>query len=252
LEQKETGMRPGLGSFLGTVLVVGMLFSAAAVWAEDTQIITSKTIQTFDDPATNTNWIVQGSKYATQGFPQATLVKAWPESLYGKNKQGQNLLSLGIHGRFDRKSYNSIEWIPAKKDDAGKMQPAALPLPGKVHSVDLWVWGSNYNFTMDVYIRDYQGIDHVLHMGSLQFAGWKNLVASVPGSIPQSRKYIPSYAGIELTKIVIWTSPEEKVDDFYVFIDEINEVTDMYVQRFDGEDLADPATINNLWQQGNK
>ena len=71
-------------------------------------------------------------------------------------------------------------------------------------------------------------------------------------SIPQSRKYIPSYAGLELTKIVIWTAPDEKVDDFYVFIDEVNEITDMYVPRFDGEDLADPDTINNLWQQGNK
>jgi hypothetical protein len=245
-------MRPGLGSFLGTVLVIGILFSAAAAWADDTQIITSKSVQTFDDPATNTNWIVQGSKYATQGFPQSELVKAYPESLYGKNIQGKNLLALGIHGRFDRKSYNSIEWIPAKKDDAGKMQPAAIPLPGKVHSIDLWVWGSNYNFTIDVYIRDYQGIDHILHLGSLMFAGWKNLSVTVPGSIPQSRKYIPSYAGLELTKVVIWTAPDEKVDDFYIFIDEISEITDMYVQRFDGEDLADPATINNLWQQGSK
>ena len=108
-------MRPGLGSFLGTVLAIGILFSAGVAWAEDTQIITSKTIQTFDDPATNSSWIVQGSKYATQGFPQAELVKAWPESLYGKNTQGKNLLSLAIHGKFDRKSYNSIEWIPAQE-----------------------------------------------------------------------------------------------------------------------------------------
>jgi len=245
-------MRPGLVSFLGAVLAIGVFFSAAVARADDTQIITSKNVQTFDDPATSSNWIVQGSKYATQGFPQAELVKAWPESLYGKNTQNKNLFSLGIHGRFDRKSYNSIEWIPAKKDDTGKMQPYAIPLPGKVRSIDLWVWGSNYNFTMDIYIRDYQGIDHILHMGSLMFAGWKDLSVTIPGSIPQSRKYIPSYAGLELTKIVIWTAPDEKVDDFYIFIDEINEITDMYVQRFDGEDLADPDTLNNLWQQGNK
>ena len=244
-------MRPGLGSFLGTVLVIGILFSAAA-WAQDTQIITSRTIQTFDDPATNSNWIVQGSKYHTEGYPQATLVKAWPESLYGKNTAGKSLLSLGIHGKFDRKSYNSIEWIPAKKDDAGKLQPDAIPLPGKVRSLDLWVWGSNYNFTLDIYVRDFQGIDHILHMGSLMFAGWRDLSTTISGSIPQSRKYIPNYAGLELTKIVIWTAPDEKVDDFYVFIDEINEITDMFVQRFDGEDLADQATINNLWQQGSK
>ena len=244
-------MRPGLGSFLGTVLAIGLIFSATA-WAQETQIITSKNVQTFDDPATNTNWIVQGSKYATQGFPEAKIVKAWPESLYGKNTTGKSLFSLAIHGRFDRKSYNFIEWIPAKKDESGKMVPAAIPLPGKVRNIDLWVWGSNYNYTMDVYIRDYQGIDHVLHMGSLLFAGWRDLSVGIPGSIPQSRKYIPSYAGLELTKVVIWTAPDEKVDDFYIFIDEINEITDMFVPRFDGEDLADPDQLNALWQQGNK
>ncbi len=247
-------MRPGLSSFLGTVLALGLLFAAVGARADDTQIITSKSIMTFDDPATNMNWIVQGSKYATQGYPQATLVKAWPEALYGKATatQGKTLYSLGIHGKFDRKSYNYIEWIPAKKDSSGVMQPSAIPLPGKVRSIDLWVWGSNYNYTMDVYLRDYQGIDHVLHMGSLLFTGWKNLAVTIPGSIPQSRKYIPSYAGIELTKIVIWTAPDEKVDDFYIFIDEVNCITDMYVNRFDGDDLADPDTLNQLWQQGTK
>ena len=63
---------------------------------------------------------------------------------------------------------------------------------------------------------------------------------TISTSIPQARRYIPRYAGLELTKIVLWTAPDEKVDDFYFFMDEINVLTDLFETRFDGEDLADP------------
>ena len=246
-------MRPGLRAFLGTMLALAFFLPAALVMGDEiTTSITSKNIATWDDPAVAGNWIVQGSRFATQGFPQMAIVKTWPEGLYGKKAEGKNLAALGIHGRFDRKSYNTIEIIPAAKDSAGKLQPTTLPLPGRAQSIDCWVWGSNYNYTLDVYIRDYQGIDHVLHLGSLLFAGWKHLSAPISGAIPQSRIYIPRYAGLELTKMVITTAPDEKVDDFYFFIDELNELTDLSAVRFDGEDLADPDTLNNLWQQGTK
>ncbi|HET6487940.1 MAG TPA: flagellar filament outer layer protein FlaA, partial [Spirochaetia bacterium] len=118
--------------------------------------------------------------------------------------------------------------------------------------IDLWIWGSNYNYWLDLYLRDYQGIDHVLHFGSLRFVGWKDLTVDIPSSIPQSRTYIPRYEGMVMTKLVMWTAPDEKVDDFFLFVDEINCLTDIFESRFDGEDLADPTYLNNLWQQGTK
>ena len=252
-EQKETGMRPGFRSFLGTVLGMALFFTAALAKGDEyTQTITSRSLATFDDPATSGNWIVQASKYTTQGYPQSQLVHAWPEALYGKNKDSKTLFALGVHARFDRKSYNSIEIIPAAKDSSGKLQPKAISVPGRVRSIDMWVWGANFNYTLDAHVRDYQGIDHVLHMGSLAFTGWRNLNATISGAIPQSRQYIPRYAGLELTKLVIWTAPDEKVDDYYFFIDEISCITDLFETRFDGEDLAEPDTLNNLWQQGTK
>jgi hypothetical protein len=252
-EQKETGMRPGLRSFLGMVLGMMLFFTSALVMADEfTQTITSRSLATFDDPANAGNWIVQGSKYATQGFPQMQIVRAWPDALYGKNKINKNLFALGVHAKFDRKSYNFIEIIPAEKDSSGKLQPKGIPIPGRVKAIDMWVWGANFNYTLDAHLRDYQGIDHVLHLGSLQFAGWKDLGATVSGAIPQSRTYIPRYAGLELTKLVIWTAPDEKVDDYYFFVDEISVLTDLFETRFDGEDLADPDSLNTLWQQGSK
>ena len=56
----------------------------------------------------------------------------------------------------------------------------------------------------------------------------------------------------DLSKLVIWTAPDEKVDDYYFFLDEVSCITDLFETRFDGDDLADPATVNDLWQQGTK
>jgi hypothetical protein len=246
-------MRPGLRAFLGTVLGVALMFTASIAMGDElTQAIASRNLVSFDNPATAENWIVQGSKFATPGYPQMEIIRAWPEALYGRNKDNKPLFSLGIHSKFDRKGYNYIEIIPAAKDSSGKLVPQAIPIPGRVKSIDMWVWGANYDYSLDVFLRDYQGIDHTIHMGSLQFAGWKNLVAPIPSVIPQSRPYIPRYAGLVITKFVIWTAPTEKVDDYYFFLDEVNCITDLFETRFDGEDLADPDSLNALWQQGNK
>jgi len=246
-------MRPGLRAFLGTALGIALFFSAGLVMGDElTQAITSKTLATFNDPATAGNWIVQGSRFVTQDFPQLQVVRAWPEALFGNNKDNKPLFSLGVHAKFDRKSYNSIELIPAAKDSSGKLVPKSIPVPGRVKNIDMWVWGANYNYWLDVHLRDFQGVDHVIRMGSLLFAGWKNLTAPVSGAIPQARQYIPRYAGLELTKLVIWTAPDERVDDYYFFINDISCITDLFETRFDGEDLADPDSLNTLWQQGTK
>jgi hypothetical protein len=245
-------MRPGSRAFLLTTLPLLLLFSAGlAVADEATQNLQSKVIASFDDP-NELQWIVQGSKFATKDFPQAQTVRAWPDSLYGRNPEQKNLLALGIHSRFDRKGYNYIEIIPAKKGSDGKLAPTTLTLPGRVKTLDLWVWGSNFNYTMDLHLRDFEGVDRVLHFGSLMFAGWRDISVGITGNIPQSRRYLPKFQPLELTKLVIWTHPTEKVDDFYIFLDEIKVLTDLFETRFDGDNLADPKALNQLWAQGTK
>jgi hypothetical protein len=247
-------MTPGLRAFLGIALTLMLLFTAMSVMAqENTVSLQVRPLISFDDQAKMTNWIVQGSKFATQGYPQHKIVNGvFPDAVYGRNKENRDLNSLGIWSKFDRKGYNYIEIIPAAKDSSGNLVPTSLPIPGKVQRMDLWVWGSNYNYSMDIFLRDYRGIDHVLHLGSLQFIGWRDLSVTVPGSIPQTRRYLPEFQGLELTKIVIWTAPDEKVDDAYIYLDQLTILTDMYQRRFDGEALADPDYSNQLWQQANK
>ncbi len=243
-------MRPGLRAFLGAALTCILFFSAALVTAQDTTVnLQVRSLISFNDPTQAGNWIVQGSKFATQGFPEYRMVKSWPDVLYGRNKDNKDLYSMGIHSKFDRKGYNYIEIIPAKKDSSGALVPTAIPIPGKVQRMDLWLWGSNYDYSMDIFLRDYRGIDHVLHLGTLAFIGWRDLAVTIPGAIPQSRRYIPQFQGLELTKLVIWTSPNEKVDDYWVFLNDLTILTDLYQTRYDGENLADPEYLNQLWQQ---
>ncbi|HUI71038.1 MAG TPA: flagellar filament outer layer protein FlaA, partial [Spirochaetia bacterium] len=196
-------MTPGLRAFLCTAAAFLFLFTSVLATAQlNTETLQVKNLISFDDQAKTGSWIVQGSKFATQGFPEYKLVKTWPEAVYGRNKENRDLYAMGIHSKFDRKGYNYIEIIPAAKDSSGNLVPNAIPIPGRVQRMDLWVWGSNYNYTMDVFLRDYRGIDHVLHLGSLQFIGWRDLAVTIPGSIPQSRRYIPQFQGLELTKLV--------------------------------------------------
>ena len=149
-------MKPGMRAILSSALTLLLFFTTAFVLADETTAVyATKPIANFDDPAAGANWIVQGSKFATKDFPQMTIVRSWPEALFGRNKDNKSLLSMGIHGRFDRKGYNFIEIIPAKKGSDGKLAPAGIPLPGRVKILDMWVWGANYNFTVDKGAKDF-------------------------------------------------------------------------------------------------
>jgi len=236
--------------FLRATLVLGVFFSAALISADEvTTNLVSAVLDNFDQPDKSV-WIVQASKFATKGFPETTFVKAWPDALYGANKDKKDLYALGVHAKFDRKAYNSLELIPAKKGDGGKLVPNPIMIPGRAKALDLWIWGSNYNYYMDVHIRDFQGVDHVLSLGDLAFQGWRNLNVLIPTSIPQARRHIPRYQGLELTKLVIWTRPTESVEEFYVFIDQVKVLTDMFESRFDGDNLADQDYLKEVWTAG--
>lgn len=243
-------MRPGMRAFPRMPLSLLFFFSAALLVAQvNVANLASVVLDSFDQPD-KSFWIAQGSNFVTQGYPQIGYIRTWPDALFGKNKDNKDLFALGVHGKFDRKGYNFVEIIPAKKDSSGKLVPSTMPIPGKAKAIDLWVWGSNYDFYLDVHVRDFQGVDHVLRLGDLLYAGWRDLSVDIPGSIPQSRRYIPSYQGLEITEFVIWTRPTEKVDDFYVFLDQIKVLTDEMVERFDGDNLADMDTLNQLWTAG--
>jgi len=201
-------------------------------------------------------WALDASKFASvvkdEKFPKLTKVDAWPMALYGLNKNNLEISSLGVWGKFDRRGYNWIDVYPAVPGtgkDGEDPEPFEIPLPGRIQYLDMWVWGSNLNYYMEAYFRDYQGVVHTLYMGNLAYTGWKNLRVKIPTSIPQYKRVLPRYAGLTFVKFRIWTTPVERVDNFYVYFNHMKILTDTFESLFDGDDLVDPENIQQIWAQ---
>lgn len=190
------------------------------------------------------NWKVSASRFAHEEFPKQTYAAAWPQALFGKTPEGQELKSLGIWGQFDRKGYNWIDVYPVKADGN---EPFEIPIPGRISYLDIWVWGSNLKYTVDAYFRDNEGVIHTVPVGSIAYEGWKNLKAQIPANIPQSKRILPRLAALKFVKFRIWTTPEEKVDNFYIYFDQFKVLTDTFESLYDGNDLADPDKVQEIW-----
>jgi hypothetical protein len=193
------------------------------------------------------SWKTLSSKFITEGYPKISSVAAWPQALFGPNRQGNDYRVLGILGNFARDGYNWIDIYPSASNDGGEEEAFEIPLPGRIQYLDMWVWGSSHNFYIDAYVRDYQGIVHVLRMGDIGYKGWKNLRVSIPSNIRQSKRILPSYAGLRFVKFRLWTRPNEILGDFYVYLDQFKVLSDTFEAFFDGDDLADPEHVQELW-----
>jgi len=111
----------------------------------------------------------------------------------------------------------------------------------------MWVWGSNLNYSLEAYFRDYNGFIHAIDMGSIGHTGWKNLSAQIPASIAQQKRILPHLASLTFVKFRIWTGPMERVDNFYVYFNQFKILTDTFETYFDGDDLADPSKVQEFW-----
>jgi hypothetical protein len=197
------------------------------------------------------SWTTEGNRFSTDGYPRLSFVPAWPQALFGLNRQGNAYQSLGILGNFKRQGYNWVDVYPVATGEDGEEGPFEIPLPGRVQYLDMWVWGSNFDFYMDAYVRDYQGTVHVLRMGDLSYKGWKNLRVLVPSHIRQSKRILPNYAGLQFVKFRVWTRPSEVLGDFYVYLDHFKVLSDTFESLFDGDELSDPDRVQELWAQEN-
>ncbi|MCL2294726.1 MAG: flagellar filament outer layer protein FlaA [Spirochaetes bacterium] len=233
----------------GLFILMSMLFTFTVAASPErplgrTQNLVSIILDDFNNPE-ESPWIAVGSRFATEDFPRIAFPRAWPEALHGANREGRDLRVLGVWGRFDRQGFNYIQLIPNRRNEAGEF--IGIPIPGRARELDLWVWGSRFDFYMEVHVRDYRGFVHVLDLGSINFAGWRNLSVEFPGRVRQVQRHIPQQQPLSLMKVVIWTRPNERVDNFYVYLDQIKVLTDIFTTRFDGDELADPERVEEIW-----
>ncbi len=231
---------------------------ALSVFADEiTSNIETTIIDDFDNPTTLNGkdrewfWYLRGSKFAIEESLDCKLVASYPDTLFTKKQaEGKDLHVLGITGSFDRKGYNYYEVIPVKKGDDGKIQAYPIALPGIVKQIGIWVWSASFNYYVEFFLLDENGVNHRLFLNDMKFEGWKSLSVNVPTSIPQSRRSIIKNESLKLTKIVIWTRPEERVNNFYAYFDQLKVNTDTFITKFDGDELADPEEVNRVWTDG--
>jgi len=141
---------------------------------------------------------------------------------------------LGVRATFEVKGYNWIVVQPKKP----------LPLYGIVKSLDVWVWGGGYDYDVEFIVKDYFGFYHTLAAGDLKHYGWKNLRVTVPEWVPQAQQYLPRTRPLTFIRFKITSKPFEREDNFHAYFDYIQVQTDIYTERFNGDDL-----VNLDWKQ---
>ena len=203
------------------------------------QLIRSISIEDFDGDSAQ-EWSVVGSRFADAEVVQWQVVNAWPRVLYGNNPD-EVLRAFGVRGGFTRQGHNYIEIIPPGG--------GAIELPGVVDELEMWIWSANLRYYVTIQIQDYRGIYHTLDMGSIRHLGWKQFSVRIPTGIPQRWERTSAQTNLRLVKLVLWTDPRERVDEFYVYFDEIRGVTNTHQRLIDGYELGDPQFIRENWGQ---
>jgi len=274
------------GSFRAICLILMACIAVVSAFGDtQTPVFESKVLETFSDvngvnngvnddgdrhESPHYQWQLVASKFATKiredprdpesevtdRYPKSTYVPAYPTA-YFRNQEERT--SLGIWGKFSRRGYNWIDLYPVTEggDDAEAVlietvpsNTIPIPIPGRLQAIDMWVWGANFRYDLEAYFRDYRGMIHVIKMGSINHAGWRNLRATIPASIPQTKVNLPNLAELEFVKFRIWTQPTERVDDFYIYFNQFKILTDMQETPFDGDILANPTQIQKFWNGG--
>jgi hypothetical protein len=223
-------------------------------------------------------WTLMPDRFGKEGtldtgksLQEIKFVKSWPESYFGKEvpekKRAEYFYGtiendetkkrytdvsgtcIGMKLGFTRQGYNHVDLVPLALIN-GKYETDYVPFRGKVKQMDFWVWGSNDNYYMEVVLMDHKGQEHRLDAGSIKHVGWKNFIVGIPNYIPQSTTYVSSIQTLRLVKFVIWSNPDARATNVYVYIDQVKYLTDVQNSMYDGYELGNPAKIKDLWDKG--
>lgn len=130
----------------------------------------------------------------------------------------------------------------AAPDPAAETVPYRIPFTGKAVDLTLWAWGGQYAWWVEVYLRDFENYQYRFNLGDLLYTGWRQKRATVPSSVVQTRKRLPSSTPLTFEMIKLWSFPTESVDMFYAYFDLLQTSVIVPSDVFNGEKLA-----NDLW-----
>lgn len=255
------------------ILAMGSSFADESVLRYESVII-----DTFDGEGSATYadndqpivWKVFGSKFSTRPVPdniddptnfprKAYAMDTWPTDLFGAYPENREELGvMGVWSRFDRMGYNQYE-IVAGDESGGSWEQKPIQLDGRVKTIDFWVWGSNFNYYIEIYVMDHNGYEYKLLpvridsltgkkiQSNLNYSGWSNFFIDIPNYIDQDVTYQPRNANMSITKFVVYTDPNEKVTDCYLYLDHLKMLTDNHESTFDGYLLKEKDFLEQVW-----
>ncbi|MCL2557435.1 MAG: flagellar filament outer layer protein FlaA [Treponema sp.] len=187
---------------------------------------------------------LEGSWYSTmsrdQGYTTARLFQGGPDARQPiPGEAGMDIPDdyvLGVRVDFLRRGYNSFT--------VRAVRP--IHVTGITRSVSVWVAGRNLNHELRLLVRDMNGRQHSVHMGYLNFLGWKQLTAVIPHQPMDGRTGIVQWShrpfqreGLEIVGFLINTDPMEAYGSYYIYFDDMRAITDLASLVRDPDDMAD-------------
>jgi hypothetical protein len=226
------------GAVVFTSLALLLAFCIPAVAQPSNRAVETIVIEKFDnDGANEWTWNVAASNYvdSEKGFPKLNYFEGQPNSLKYLNASGESSPKvLGVKTSYLRKGENWFEVYPEKE---GK--PYEIPLIGTVTQIDFWAWGANYLYKLDLLIRDADGRVYTLPATTMAYKGWKNIIVQIPSSIRQHSRLRSGPKSLTFVGFRVHTDPDEYVDDFNIFFDQLKYTTNTLSDIYDGYDLSE-------------
>ncbi|MCQ2249340.1 MAG: flagellar filament outer layer protein FlaA [Treponema sp.] len=210
-------------------LILGLAFCVQAVAQPSSKAVETILIDNFDSEQEWT-WKANASRFITDGYPIVKSFEGIPNSLTPYHKDTDpTAMVLGAKVAYDRKGDNWFELYPSKGDEKYE-----IPFVGTVTQLDFWVWGANYNYRLEVLIRDSEGRVHVIKAGNLMFSGWKNIVVKIPGYISQHSRLRTGRTDLSFVGFRVRSDASEAVDDYVIYFDQVKYVTNTLMNVYDG------------------
>ena len=179
------------------------------------------------------DWEVGSSRFIADGYPKSGYFEGVPNSLKQLHKgEDKEFKVFGVKTAFKRKGDNWFEVYPTADGKTFE-----IPFIGIVSQMDFWVWGSGYNYYLEVMVRDALGTVKVLPAGSLAFHGWRNVIINIPGWIQQSSHLRSGPENLTFVGFRIRSDAEEYVDNFVVYFDQIKYTSNSLSLIYDGYEL---------------